>query len=743
MSGRARLHTTHIIQHIAWLFDTFAPQQFPMPGKRIIFYILAAFIAGNFLLIYIQYNSAKNINALIDGNEQLLRELKAASNLKELEKDIITVESRIHANVSAPGDGSIVELERKIEEVETDIRQVQEISGNDSSVRYIQLLDRLVHEKMNFSKQALALYQGPGKNAGLKASLLEKEKPVTDSLLNTIHTIESIRQHLLAEVTFSADDNGKKALRFGTILIAFVLISGAVLFWVIINTIRTQDSLIKQLNISERKVKEAAAIKEKFMANMSHEIRTPLNAILGFTSLLQKKTLDAEAAQHVQTIHQSGENLLSIVNDILDLSKIEAGMMRIESVPFSIGSIMQATETMFRAKAAEKELQLSFYTDETLPAAVEGDPVRLTQVLVNLVGNALKFTNSGSVTVTVKNEGMENDKVIACITIRDTGIGIEKEKLDLVFERFRQAEDAVNRSYGGTGLGLSIVKELVQLQGGTIAAESTPGKGTEFRLTIPYTIAGTINKPALHIPRKINATTGAAHILVAEDNEVNQLLIKHLLTSWQFTFDIVQNGREALDQLKSKQYDLILMDIQMPEMDGYAATQQIRQQLKLTTPIIAMTAHAFAGEKEKCLNHGMNEYISKPISEQLLHELITQYIKKKEQWQYIDLRYMKEVSGGDIAYERTVTQQFMEILPVELLALEEAWKNGDAAGLQKTAHSMKTTISVMGLNGKLQPYLDAFEYDELDNERFQKNYSGLCTIAHAALEEAKQFYSGL
>lgn len=714
-----------------------------MPGKRIIFYILAAFIAGNFLLIYIQYNSAKNINALIDGNEKLLRELKAASNLKELEKDIITVESRIHANVPAPGDGSIVELERKIEEVETDIRQVQEISGNDSSVRYIQLLDRLVHEKMSFSKQALAIYQDPNKNAGLKASLLEKEKPLTDSLLSTIHTIESIRQRLLAEVTFSADDNGKKALRFGTILIAFVLISGSVLFWFIINTIRTQDSLIKQLNISERKVKEAAAIKEKFMANMSHEIRTPLNAILGFTSLLQKKPLDAEAAQHVHTIHQSGENLLSIVNDILDLSKIEAGMMRIESVPFSIGNIMQATETMFRAKATEKGLRLSFHIDETLPEAVEGDPVRLTQVLVNLVGNALKFTNSGSVTVTVNNEGMKDGKVIAAIIIRDTGIGIAKEKLDVVFERFRQAEDAVNRSYGGTGLGLSIVKELVQLQGGTIDAESTPGKGTEFRLTIPYAIAGTINKPGVNIPGKINAATGAAHILVAEDNEVNQLLIKHLLASWQFSFDIVHNGREALDKLKVKQYDLILMDIQMPEMDGYAATQQIRQQLKSAIPIIAMTAHAFAGEKEKCLNYGMNEYLSKPISEQLLHELITKYIKGKDQWQYIDLHYMKEVSGGDIAYERTVTQQFMEILPVELRSLEAAWKKGDAVSLQKTAHSMKTTISVMGLNAKLQPYLDAFEYDKLNNESFQKNYSALCSIATAALEEARQFYSRL
>lgn len=714
-----------------------------MPGNRIIFYILAAFIAGNFLLIYIQYNSAKNINALIAGNEKLLRELKAAGNLKELEKDIIAVESRIHGNIPPQAYGDLVELERKIEEVETDIGQVQAITGNDSSVKYIRLLDRLVHEKMNFSKQLLALAQEPVRNDGAKSTLLEKEKPVTDSLLLTIHTIEDIRQRLLAEVTLSADDNGKKALRFGAILIAFVLISGAVLFWFIINTIRNQNSLIRQLNISERKVKEAAAIKEKFMANMSHEIRTPLNAILGFTSLLQKKELDPESAQQVYTIHRSGENLLSIVNDILDLSKIEAGMMRIESVPFSIAHIMRVTETMFQAKAAEKGLQLFFHTDAALPAIVEGDPVRLTQVLVNLVGNALKFTRSGSITVTAKNEGMKNGNIMTGISVRDTGIGIEKEKLDAVFERFRQAEDAMNRTYGGTGLGLSIVKELVQLQNGTITTESIPGKETEFRLVIPYKMAG---KPSPFIPPssvKINTEPGTAQILVAEDNEVNQLLISQLLSSWQFGFDVVNNGREAVEKIKVKQYDLVLMDIQMPEMDGYTAVQHIRQQLKSYVPVIAMTAHAFSGEREKCLSYGMNEYISKPIREQLLHELILKFAGREHNWRYISLGYMKEVSGGNRQYERTITRQFIDTLPVELQALQEAWNNGDTRLVQQTAHSMRTTISVMGLDTKLQSCLDALEHEPLTNDSFRENYTALSVIARAALDEAAQFYSGL
>lgn len=711
-----------------------------MPGKRIIYYILAAFIAGNFLLIYIQYNSAKNIDALISGNEKLLREMQALSNLKELEKDIITVESKIYANATNTGAGSITGLERKIEEVETDIRQVQEISGNDSSVRYIPTLDRLVHEKMRFSKQALALYQSPGNGLDGKA-LAMQDKPVTDSLLNTIHTIENIRQRLLEEVTLSTDANGKKALRFGTILIASVLISGAVLFWFIINTIRNQDSLIRQLNISEKKVKEAAAVKEKFLANMSHEIRTPLNAILGFTSLLRKKQLDTETAQHVETIHQSGSNLLAIVNDILDLSKIEAGMMRIESVPFSIGDILNATEAMFRAPVEEKGLKLFINTDPALPAWLEGDPVRLTQILVNLVGNALKFTQAGSITITITNKGMSDGLVQVGISVRDTGIGIDHEKVDAVFERFQQAEDAVNRSYGGTGLGLSIVKELVHMQGGTIQVESVPGRGTGFSLVIPCKTAKEKITAAREITTPAPKISEAGHILVAEDNELNQLLIRHLLASWQFTFDIVNNGRKALNMLQQKQYNLVLMDIQMPEMDGYAAAQEIRR-MGLDTPIIAMTAHAFAAEKEKCLGYGMNGYISKPIAEQQLYGLITRFIKPGKQWQHINLDYMKEISGGDPLYERTVTQQFLEILPAELQTLEEAWNNGDTTLLQRTAHSMRTTVSVMGLNERLKPQLDLFEFGQPDEEQFRQHYSELRAIAGAALDEARQFYTG-
>ncbi|RYZ13615.1 MAG: hypothetical protein EOP49_54290 [Sphingobacteriales bacterium] len=246
--------------------------------------------------------------------------------------------------------------------------------------------------------------------------------------------------------------------------------------------------MIRQLDASEKKEREAAKIKENFLANMSHEIRTPMNAILGFTTLLQKKQLEPEAALYVHTIRQSGENLLAIINDILDLSRIEAGMMRIEPAPFSVRSLAHSIETMFLEKTKEKGLLLSTSVADDVPDILEGDAVRLTQILVNLIGNAVKFTQQGSINIAIQSTSAGPQQVNLLISVNDTGIGIEKDQLPRIFDRFRQAEDSITRRYGGTGLGLSIVKDLVDLQKGSITVLSEPGLGTRFQVSLSYKI---------------------------------------------------------------------------------------------------------------------------------------------------------------------------------------------------------------------------------------------------------------
>ena len=720
--------------------------------------MLAAFVAGNFLLIYVQYNSAKNVNNLIEGNEKVLTEIDVINNLRDLNRAIVSMDNRTGSVLYAKDSSTQKNNNTKVITIQSYIDNLQKISDDDSSVKYIDVLDLLVHKKLLLGKNTLAILDTSAKNTGAVLIASGRVKELNDSIRLVTHFIENSRHKLLAKVTVNIDKSGRKALNSGTTLILLVLMSGAVLFWIIIVTLRKQTQLILQLNISEKKVKEAAKLKEKFMANMSHEIRTPMNAILGFTNLLKSKNIDSESKLYVQTILKSGENLLTIINDILDLSKIEAGMMRIESAPFSIRNLVQSIEIMFKAKTDEKQLKLLVAVDESLPDILEGDATRLTQILVNLMDNAIKFTSKGSIEIKIINEAGDGKIIKTGITVSDTGIGIEKVKLQTVFERFQQAEDSVTRKYGGTGLGLSIVNDLVLLQNGTITVESESGKGTSFHLVIPFKISSEeINTISLSDSSTISKTDFEnICVLVVEDNEINQSLIKHLFKSWQLDFDLATNGKEAIDKLILKKYNLILMDIQMPEMDGYTATQEIRNKLKSDIPIIAMTAHALEGEREKCLSYGMNEYISKPIREQLLHKLITQFIhikvadvlQKKEianvdtsQYKYINLQYMKEVSNGNTGYEKTVTEQFIEAIPDNLTAMEKAWKSSDITSLQQLAHNMKTTISVMGLNKMLQPYLDAIEYEKLNEEFFWNNFLPVKSICDASVKEAKQFYS--
>ena len=727
-----------------------------MTSKRVIYFIVAAFIAGNLIFISIKYHSDKNIDQLIDDNEKLLNEFNVKNQLEALEKNVVLVESKIRGMVATDDTTYMEGVEMQMAKVRSNLDKLEKIARYDSAEEYIDQLDYLVRKKLRFDEQMLDVYTRKGKNAAANMIAAPSGKRLTDSILLITKKISNVRENLLARVTKAIDDSVKKAQRLDTLLIVCVLISAAVLFWYIVNTIRAQSRLIQQVRDSEKKVREAAKVKENFLANMSHEIRTPMNAILGFTNLLQRKSLDSESSLYVQTIQRSSENLLTIINDILDLSKIEAGMMRIEHVPFSLRGLMHSIETLFRSKTDEKGIQLVTDIDESLPDTLDGDATRLTQILVNLIGNAIKFTDSGSISIAFSKKRSEGETVTVGIDVSDTGIGIENEKLDYIFHRFQQADNAVTREYGGTGLGLSIVKELVELQHGSIRAESEAGKGTTFHLTIPYKISGERFQSNKVFAANVREPTNLQNvrILVVEDNEVNKTLLRHLFRNWQANFEMANNGVEAIEKLKTGVYDIILMDIQMPQMDGYTTAQQIRTHLKINTPIVAMTAHAMAGEREKCLSYGMDEYISKPIREEKLKKLISQFSpfqtsssKTKgmaaASYQYISLAYMKEVSAGNKEYEKDVTMQFLEAVPHELEALEKAAQAHETEHLRQIAHNLKTTVSVMGLDNMLEPYLDDIEYGEAQGKRMTENIENIKRICGNAFPEARHYLATL
>lgn len=723
-----------------------------MQSRRLVYFILTAFITGNLLILYIQYNSSKNINALIKGGENYLAEYTINSNLKAIERNVVTIESNVSDFIST-GDAEYLQgLDKRIAEVKKDLLAMQGISDDESSVKEIDELQAMVENKIGFSKSILQAYNKGGKAAAEKLISTLYGKRMMDSIYSQTQRIETSRHNVLAKLTAANSKSGENAQQFNIILIIIVLLSGAALFWYIIN-------IIQKLMRSEKSVKEAAQVKQNFLANMSHEIRTPMNAILGFTKLLQKEPLTDLSTEYVQTIERSGENLLAIINDILDLNKIEAGMMRIESAPFNIRDVIHSVEALFREKAKEKQICLTTAIDEKVPEMLEGDATRLTQILINLVGNAIKFTRKGDVAVKIFCTNKTAGSVDTRIQVSDTGIGIEQEKINDMFERFKQADDAVTRKFGGTGLGLSIVKELVTLQKGSIKATSQPGVGTTIDVTIPYKIAGKNMAAAnMSLPDTNNQVPLHDCILVVEDNEINQSLVRHLFNSWGLPFDIAANGRVAADLLKQhpEKYSLVLMDIQMPESDGYSAAQEIRHTLQLGIPIIAMTAHALEGEKEKCLAHGMDAYISKPIRQEELYQLIARFSKNNPgsykaraippaekintPYKHINLHYMKEISGGNIDYEKTVTEQFIQSVPQDLAAIYSSWRQQDVDNMRQLAHNMKTTVSIMGLDKILQPALDSLEYEDMTADLFKDRFNMLSGICQAAVQEAAQFY---
>jgi signal transduction histidine kinase/ActR/RegA family two-component response regulator len=395
-----------------------------------------------------------------------------------------------------------------------------------------------------------------------------------------------------------------------------------------------EESLIKERDRAEASEK----VKQLFLANMSHEIRTPMNAILGFARLLEEAITDKELLGYTQVIIKSGDDLLVILNDILDFSKIEAGKVNFEQEPFNLRGTVSAIVTMMESKAHTKNLALTSIIDEHIPQILVGDSVRLSQILLNLVSNAIKFSEDGDINIAVTTADENEQNIIVEFVIKDTGIGIPLEKQDKIFESFEQATTDTVRKFGGTGLGLSIAKQLVEMQDGKIFVKSEPGKGAEFHFRLPFLKAKhRINKLASTINNTDKETTTikksgeGIQVLVVEDNAVNQMLIVKVLQNRQFTIDVAENGVIALNKYRNNDYDIVLMDIQMPEMDGYETTRNIRamESSKKDIPIMAMTAHTIKGERERCLATGMDDYIPKPFNVNELFEKIFALVEAK------------------------------------------------------------------------------------------------------------------
>ena len=499
--------------------------------------------------------------------------------------------------------------------------------------------------------------------------------------------------------------------------------------------ITNQKKLEKELAHSMAIAEAAAKAKELFLANMSHEIRTPLNVIIGMIRQLNKENLTAQQFFYVKQSESSARHLLAILNNILDLAKIDSGELQMVNAEASLSAIMQNVHSIMSSQAAERNLEFALEIDPDILPALWVDEARLRQVLINLVGNAIKFTDQGRVSINCQSLGLFNERQRVRIEVSDTGIGMSDEFLAKIFDKFSQEQNASNRRFEGTGLGMAISKDLVSLMGGELQVRSQKGEGSGFWFTLDLEIG----KPENLITGNLHAEAGhyrGYKVLLVEDNDMNRFIACRSLEYLGFEIMQAVNGAIALDLIEKHSFDLILMDIQMPVMDGLTATTLIRNELKLQVPIIALTANAFKQDIDRYLAAGMDDFITKPYDEQDLFLKLSQILQRKElnedirvvkktespkpEIQAYNLDYLNELGNGDQEFVTSMIKVFCKLVAEETEVLRKALQSDDLTTLNKTAHKLKSNIDYLNINVLKQKIRDLENHTDIKNAGYKE-----------------------
>jgi len=510
--------------------------------------------------------------------------------------------------------------------------------------------------------------------------------------------------------------------------------------------ITEQKQLELDLHDARESAEQSARAKESFLANMSHEIRTPMNAIMGMGYQLSKTVLDDKQAFFLDTINRAAEHLLVVINDILDMSKIEAGKLDIEEIGFKPDEVIRHCLQVMQHRAEEKGLLLTNKMEGSKCPVLLGDPFRLTQVLLNLISNAVKFTDKGKVDVLCKLFPVSGNRQTLGITVKDTGIGMNKEFLENLFQKFTQEDKTTARKYGGTGLGLPICKELIELMHGSIEVKSVKGAGTEISIAIPFIIGTPADLPEDKKTEQDDFALKGMRILLVEDNEMNRLVATTVLNNYGAVLYEAVNGEEAITALRNSHYDIVLMDVQMPVMNGLDATRLIRKEINKKIPIMALTANVIKGESDKCLEAGMNGVVSKPFTEETLVYEIKRLMQKIQQPSrkitlrkepLYELSKLEKISQGNTFFVEKMVRLFIDHIPSSVREIEKAAKENKFDTVRAVAHKIKPTIDNMGISS-IYTVVREIEKYAADTDSVETLFANIVTLKEVIGAVAEQ-----
>ena len=580
--------------------------------------------------------------------------------------------------------------------------------------------------------------------------ILASDKIIINKINEVIERIRVDQINNSEALLASASENAKKSSTTMLIIGSAALFFGLIFMGVILIDIQRSNRYKLQLIEARNKAEYLAKAKEEFLANMSHEIRTPLNAIIGFSEQLENSPLQASQRKFIRAVSNAGSHLLNTVNDILDLSKIEAGKLAIDEQPFLMKDVIEEIASILEIKAEEKGLALNTFIFEHADEFIVGDPFRVKQILYNITGNAIKFTEHGS--IEIKCEGIKKKNVIDyAISITDTGIGIAPDKVAGIFESFEQAENSTSRKYGGTGLGLSISKKIAELLKGSIKVNSEVGKGSTFIISLPMRIASVKEKESIAGEVVGKADLHGLEILIVDDEPFNLLLAEIIIIKHGAHISVANNGKEALEKIDLQSFDIVLADLHMPEVDGYMLANKIRERY-LQVPLIALTANVMQNDLEKIKMSGFNDILLKPYKERELLNMIAKYapvvigediqdqpeLPQSEESALFDLEEIKKFADNDIPVLISIMESFIESNSANLSALQNAVSNKDLNTIRNTAHKMLPSYNHFHVFSVI-PELKHFEIiPETNKDSIGQMYSKIDAISRQLFTELKQ-----